>query len=256
MRISDQITLADVSREYAEFVDKFKPKKTTDDCYTPDNVYETILSWVCNEYGVDRGKVVRPFWPGADYLEMDYPEGCCVVDNPPFSIVSQICKDYLRAGIKFFLFCPHLTSIGICQEKITHITCAATITYENGAEVNTGFVTNLDDEYVVRTAPDLAAAIADENRKNTKPDRVLPKYEYPVHVFTASMGGWLAKYGQDYRIRKGECFFIRKLDSQAGTGKTIFGSGFLLAEKAAAEKAAAEKWALSEREKRIIASIS
>ena len=189
MRISDQITLADVSREYAEFIDKFKPKKTTDDCYTPDNVYEAILSWVCKEYGVDRGKVVRPFWPGADYLEMDYPEGCCVVDNPPFSIVSQICKDYLRAGIKFFLFCPQLTSIGICQEKITHITCAATITYENGAEVNTGFVTNLDDEYVVRTAPDLAAAIADENRKNTRPDRVLPKYEYPVHVFTASMGG-------------------------------------------------------------------
>lgn len=27
--------------EYEAFVDKFKPKKTTDDCYTPPDVYDT-----------------------------------------------------------------------------------------------------------------------------------------------------------------------------------------------------------------------
>lgn len=26
---------AEKNKEYQEFVDKFKPKKTTDDCYTP-----------------------------------------------------------------------------------------------------------------------------------------------------------------------------------------------------------------------------
>ena len=29
-------------QEYFDFVEKFKPKKTTDDCYTPENVYEAI----------------------------------------------------------------------------------------------------------------------------------------------------------------------------------------------------------------------
>lgn len=31
-----QIRLEDINEEYAAFVDKFKPKKTTDDCYTPE----------------------------------------------------------------------------------------------------------------------------------------------------------------------------------------------------------------------------
>jgi len=34
-----QQTFADASPEYAAFLDKFKPKKTTDDCYTPAPVY-------------------------------------------------------------------------------------------------------------------------------------------------------------------------------------------------------------------------
>ena len=62
--IDKQLTLADVDHEYAAFVDKFKPKKTTDDCYTPENVYEAVLGWVVKEYGIDPGNVVRPFWPG------------------------------------------------------------------------------------------------------------------------------------------------------------------------------------------------
>lgn len=28
--------------EYDAFVEKFKPKKTTDDCYTPANVYDAV----------------------------------------------------------------------------------------------------------------------------------------------------------------------------------------------------------------------
>ena len=47
-----QTTLAEYSEEYKAFVEKFKPKKTTDDCYTPDNVYEAVLEWVCERYDV------------------------------------------------------------------------------------------------------------------------------------------------------------------------------------------------------------
>lgn len=53
--------------EYADFVDNFKPKKTTDDCYTPANIYDAVADWVSNEYGADRSCFVRPFYPGGDY---------------------------------------------------------------------------------------------------------------------------------------------------------------------------------------------
>ena len=72
------------NEKYNAFVDKFKPKKTTDDCYTPDNVYNAVADWVADEYGKDRENFVRPFYPGGDYQGYDYPQDCIVVDNPPF----------------------------------------------------------------------------------------------------------------------------------------------------------------------------
>ena len=38
--------------DYAGFVEKFKPKKTTDDCYTPPMVYEAVKDWACRRYGI------------------------------------------------------------------------------------------------------------------------------------------------------------------------------------------------------------
>lgn len=32
--------------DYDSFIEKFEPKKTTDDCYTPKDVYTTILDYV------------------------------------------------------------------------------------------------------------------------------------------------------------------------------------------------------------------
>lgn len=49
---------------YEEFVEKFKPKKTTDDCYTPPEIYEAVKEWACEEYGIDRKRIVRPFYLG------------------------------------------------------------------------------------------------------------------------------------------------------------------------------------------------
>lgn len=99
------------NESYEEFVEKFKPKKTTDDCYTPPEVYKVIKDWVCRRYGIDPEKIIRPFWPGADYQAMEYQGGCVVVDNPPFSILSKICEYYLDRGIPFFLFAPSLTCL-------------------------------------------------------------------------------------------------------------------------------------------------
>lgn len=99
------------SKTYEEFVEKFKPKLTTDDCATPELVYDAVLGWVAKEYGIDPKSVLRPFWPGLDYQQQEYPDGCVVVDNPPFSILSKICEWYLDRNIKFFLFAPSLTAL-------------------------------------------------------------------------------------------------------------------------------------------------
>ena len=77
--------------DYDGFVEKFKPKKTTDDCYTPPLVYEAVSEWVSSQYGLDKNKFFRPFYPGGDYESEDYTDKI-VVDNPPFSILSKIVK--------------------------------------------------------------------------------------------------------------------------------------------------------------------
>ena len=53
MVLDGQVRLEDVNEEYAAFVEKFKPKKTTDDCYTPENVYNAVRDWACREYGIE-----------------------------------------------------------------------------------------------------------------------------------------------------------------------------------------------------------
>ena len=52
------------SKTYEEFVEKFKPKKTTDDCYTPPAVYEAVKDWAVKEYDIEGKEIVRPFYPG------------------------------------------------------------------------------------------------------------------------------------------------------------------------------------------------
>ena len=95
--------------EYDAFVEKFKPKKTTDDCYTPARIFEAVKSWAVKKYGIDPDSIVRPFWPGADYKRFPYPDGCVVLDNPPPSILSQIVEYYQYRKIPLFSFAPSLT---------------------------------------------------------------------------------------------------------------------------------------------------
>lgn len=47
--------------KYDDFVKKFQPKKTTDDCYTPEAVYDVVLDWVERNAVVEFGDVVPRF---------------------------------------------------------------------------------------------------------------------------------------------------------------------------------------------------
>ena len=263
--------------EYNEFVDKFKTKKTTDDCYTPDNIYDAVAAWVSQEYGVDRGDMVRPFYPGGDYRSEDYAPGCCVVDNPPFSILAEIERFYMEHGVRFFLFAPTLTLFSAVVDGVCYVPCDGRVTYENGADVNTSFLTNMEPDLIVRTAPALALALREANDANLREwKKRVPKYSYPSEVITSSMvGGWCAR-GVDYRLRREDAARIPALDAQRSEGKSIYGSGFLLSESAArdADRAAREAahadilkaeseegkepeyvWQLSDRERDIIAGL-
>lgn len=93
--------------EYQEFCDKFKPKKTTDDCYTPAVVYDAVADYVENTYGVGRANFIRPFYPNGDYTKERYPKGCVVVDNPPFSILAEILQFYKEKKNRVFLICAN-----------------------------------------------------------------------------------------------------------------------------------------------------
>ena len=227
--------------DYDGFVEKFKPKKTTDDCYTPPCVYDAVLDWVKRNADIKDRPVVRPFWPGADYTKTEYPDGCVVIDNPPFSILSRILKYYEERNIHYFLFSPHLTLFSNTKDGRTSIVANSQIVYENGAAIPTGFKTNLPDfsGYCVIGCPELKQVIEEAQSKRREEEKrkknKLPTYNYPDHLVTVSDVARLVDAGLGLHIPTESAVFIRDLEAQRPIGKTIYGGGLLVSD-ATAEK--------------------
>ena len=246
---------------YDRFVEKFKAKKTTDDCYTPANVYEAVAEFVAKEYGLDRGRFVRPFYPGGDYQRFDYSPDAVVVDNPPFSILSQIIRFYDFEEIPFFLFAPGLTTLNaIRRKRATAICTNLAITYENGAVVCTSFVTNLESGTIARSSPELYAAVRAADKANRKKKtKELPKYDYDKHVLQAHQIAAFSRYGIPFSVPRTEAVIVQEIDEQKANGKAIFGSGLLISDdlcqkREKAEREKAECWKLSQKELAIVRS--
>ena len=239
--------------EYLEFLAKFEAKKTTDDCYTPEIVYNAVARWVSDEYGVKQKDFERPFYPGGDYKKHVYPKGCVVVDNPPFSILAEILQFYKENGVRFFLFAPTLTLFS-SSSSTTALPIGVQITYENGANVNTSFLTNLEPKTLrLRSVPSLYRIIQEANDENLKSmHKNLPSYAFPDEVVTSTRIAYYSKYGVEFSVNVDESEPCAALDAMKAVKKAIFGKGYLISEKAAAEKAAAHKWELSDREKAIV----
>ena len=251
-------------RDYTGFVEKFKPQKTTDDCYTPPAIYEAVKAWACRRYGIDPACTVRPFWPGGDYERFDYPAGAVVLDNPPFSIMAKIVRFYAERQIPYFLFAPGLTALALTRYGAGIIYTDSRITYHNGAVVNTAFATSYGDS-AVEIAPDLGAAIKAAQRKGPSIRRAV--YQYPANLMTTQAALALARSGVPYALPRREAVFVRSLDAMRAEGKEAFGGALLLSDAAAARKADAEQavphadaptrvWELSERERRIIEELN
>lgn len=261
------MTVSSASKEkhqdYKGFVEKFKHKKTTDDCYTPPEIYKIIKKYVFEYYKLDEEtEIIRPFYPGGDYEKHIYPKGSVVIDNPPFSIITKIVRFYVENDIKFFIFAPHLTLFNILVvEGASAVVVGASIRYDNGAKIPTSFVTNLDNE-LIRTDSKLKEKLESDNSK-----RKLPKYEYPKNVLTVSRLNKCIKSGINISFKKEDALLIPGLDEQKGKGKKIFGSGFLISNKKAQEIKQKESleltakqkdvfiWELSDKEKEIIENL-
>ena len=249
----------DKLNDYDGFVEKFKPKRTTDDCYTPPAVYEAVKGWAIKKFNIAPDRpIVRPFYPGGDFEHYDYPQGCVVIDNPPFSILAKIKRFYLERGIHFFLFAPSLTLFSNRIEEITHILTGITITYENGAKVNTAFVTNLPSPNVLMTAPDLAQLIKEADAQRPKAE--LPVLDFPANVITAARLNKIASR-VSFEVPRTEARFVRTIGTAR---KALYGGGLLIssakAAKAAkytkaAKAAKAAKYELTPEEQAIVADL-
>ena len=217
---------------YNEFVDKFKPKHTTDDCFTPEPVYEAVKKWVADRYHHD-GVIVRPFYPGGDYKSYNYPKGCLVLDNPPFSIAAEIVRFYIEHGIDYFLFANHLTCFRLMGAGAKVVVAGCAIVYENGADINTSFVTSLgeNDVEVSATLYNLLNDVQDVDNPE------LGSYSWPDHVISGALLGKLSKFCD---ISIPHVVYVLKIGDQ-----DIYGGGGLvsdsMAEKLKAEKLKAEK---------------
>lgn len=220
--------LSDATEESAAFEEKFRPKRTTDDCYTPECVYDVVAGYVARTYNVDPGAFARPFYPGGDYEAYDYG-GRIVVDNPPFSILTQIAAFYLERGIRFFLFAPGLTvmsSLGRLAGQMTAICLGVQVEYANGAKVSTSFLTNLETEYVCRSDPDLYRELKMAQQAEKAKKAGLPHYEYPPNLLTATMVNAYSKHGLPFAVPMQQGRFVRTLDAQRQEGKSIYGGGY------------------------------
>ena len=238
--------------DYESYVAKFQNNgKTTDDTYTPRDVYEAVLQYVGEITDLTGKSILRPFYPGGDYENAEYPEDGVVIDNPPFSMFTEIVKFYSSLGIPFFLFGPGLTIMSVVA-YCTVVIVSDQITFDNGAKVNCNFATNLMGDVAATTSVRLSRLLRQCPSQDAKVN--LPKFQYPLEVVSASDFQTIARGDEDFSLLRSECLLIRKL----GCGRKLFGNHLLTtSELGKAKEKAKEKaknvqvLALSEKEKRI-----
>lgn len=207
---------------YDEYITKFEQKRTKDDTFTPPEVYNAVQEWVTEHYG--KMDIVRPFWPGKDYQKEEYPDGCLVLDNPPFSISTQIARWYIANNIKFFLFCQGTTAFTFLKiPKCNIIVATYSITYDNKAKVSTSFVTNLEGPRIL-----IAASLYQKLKSSQTKTNQQRKILYPENIFVSSEFGPILRGGKDIEIKKAR--YIGKINKV-----NIFGGGAVIPEEDAAK---------------------
>lgn len=248
-----------IFRDYESYIAKFQDgEKTSDDTFTPKDVYEAVLRYVGETCDLSDKVILRPFYPGGDYENAEYPENGVVIDNPPFSILKKIIVFYTSRHIPFFLFGPGLMMGDYCN-FCSVIVVSEQITFENGAKIHCNFASNMFGDIVVATAPRL-----DEYFRNC-PSQIqkapIAKIGYPDHVLSIGQMQQICKGGVEFSVRRNECEIIKRLDrlSENAHKGGLYGKHFLLNSEKMREKLGARRTVdrtiyveLSDRERKII----
>ena len=241
--------------DYEAYMAKWDTEKakTTDDTYTPEDVYQAVVEYVGSKVSLERRHIVRPFYPGGDYINEPYPENAIVIDNPPFSMSAKIVKFYMEQDIPFFLFTNGMTCFDHISKGATAVVVGGQgVIFENGAVVRCNFITNLFPDVAAMTAPELKEAIKACKSQQTQP-KELTKYAYPDEVLSVSDMQTIANGGVYFDVRRDECVVVKNLDcfSSIPGGKSLFGSHLLVPRLSAEEaRRKAEEARLSAEEAR------
>ena len=240
-----------VFNDYESYVAKFMDgPKTTDDTYTPSDVYDAILKYVAEIYDMTGKVVLRPFYPGGDYESAEYPENGVVIDNPPFSIFTSVVKFYSQRRVPFFLFGPGLTIMSCCK-YCTAVIVANQITFENGAVIKCNFATNLMGDVVAVASARLSSYLEACPSQNKKAN--LPTYAYPEEIVSTSDLQTIARGDEEFYIYRSSSRIVKDLDLHPKKGG-LFGDHLLTA-KATAKAKATIHIRLSKRERAIVAEL-
>lgn len=226
--------------QYEEWLNKFSETlKTSDDTFTPANVYKAVYKWADEHYHISGRPIERPFFPGGDYRNYNYRENCVVVDNPPFSNLAEITDFYLEKKIDFFIWCPHLTSLQYIARGVTLVIADAPVIYSNGARIATGWLTNLDKENAVICSNELQLAleqcnIDSEKQFGWRKSKRLAKYDYPPELLRVGVLNQLSKRCE-YAIPRDQVYLkkiVRTTDQQKEYNRAnkkkqaVYGGGF------------------------------
>lgn len=205
---------------YEEFVDKFKNKKTTDDCYTPPDIYKIISNYFCEKLNLDKSKIIRPFYPGGDYEHEDYTDKI-VLDNQPFSKTKEILNFYLKNNVPYILFADGRM---LCDTIRKHPECGACIIkrqieYENKAKVQTVFISNMWKGIVLDG--ELQKLLDDYYKEHSKKK---PKDERKENQYSSiDLCNLVPKDGKTIKVIKNYHH-----DNKCKTGKALYGGAIVI----------------------------
>lgn len=209
---------------------------STDECYTPPAVYDTVLDYAVDRYGLQDKHVVRPFIPGGNYQKYVYDKNDVVVDNPPFSITTKIAKWYIVNNIPFFMFINGLYGVSLSRGlrgKATVIVTDANVSFYNkGSEkrIKLGFVTNLEPkDIIIRGDATLTNRLNGLVKKKS-----FKRFRYPHNFLKNNDILSALQHNVELKLTTDNCLFEDNLDYHKAQMHAkqqrfgVFGGGYLV----------------------------
>ena len=216
---------------------------STDECYTPPAVYDTVLDYAVERYQLQGKHIVRPFIPGGDYQKYAYDENDVVVDNPPFSMTTKITKWYIDHNIPFFLFVNGLYGVSLSRGlhgKATVIVTNAQVSFYNkGSEkrIRLGFVTNMEPKNII-----IRGDATLTNKLNGLVDKKsFKRFHYPDNFLKNNDILAALQRNVELKLTTDNCLFEDNLDYHkaqmhaTSQRMDVFGGGYLVNDKLYAE---------------------